>query len=81
MGLSGLLESPQPDKATHLLPWSVSHSVVSISMTPRTMAPQTPLHGILQARILEGLPFPPPGDVFLLSLIMTGVLLIDSVPG
>ena len=78
MGLSGLLESPQPDKATHLLPWSVSHSVVSISMTPRTMAP---LHGILQARILEGLPFPPPGDVFLLSLIMTGVLLIDSVPG
>ena len=40
------------------------HSVVSDSATPWIVAHQAPLSvGILQARILEALPCPPPGDL------------------
>ena len=39
-------------------------SVMSNTVQPVTIAPQAPLSmGILQARILSGLPFPPPGDL------------------
>ena len=39
-------------------------SAVSDSVTPWTVACQAPLSmGILQARILGGLPFPPPGNL------------------
>ena len=42
----------------------LSLSVVSDSATPWTIARQAPLSmGILQARILEGLPCPPAGDL------------------
>ena len=45
----------------------LSRSVVSDSVTPWTVAHQTPLsssvHGILQAGILEWLSCPPPGDL------------------
>ena len=38
-------------------------SVVADSVTPWTVALQAPVHGILQERILCGLPFPSPGDL------------------
>ena len=39
-------------------------SHVQLTVTPWTVAHQAPLSvGILQARILGGLPFPPPGDL------------------
>ena len=38
-------------------------SRVRLFATPWTVACQAPLHGILQARILNGLPFPTPGDL------------------
>ena len=42
----------------------VSRSVMSDSVIPWTVARQVPLSiGILQARILEWVPFPPPGDL------------------
>ena len=42
----------------------LSGSVVSDSATLQTAACQAPLSkGILQTRILEWLPFPPPGDL------------------
>ena len=38
---------------------------VRLFAAPRTVAYQAPpsIHGILQARILDGLPFPSPGDL------------------
>ena len=38
-------------------------SHVRLFATSWNVAHQVPLHGILQARILEWLPFPPPGDL------------------
>ena len=43
---------------------SVSHAVMSNSATPRTVARQVPLPvGVLQARILEWVAIPPPGNL------------------
>ena len=43
--------------------YTVVHSSVQLFVISWTVAPQAPLSmGILQARILEGLPCPPPGD-------------------
>ena len=43
----------------------ISCSVVSSSIQPRGLysTPGSSVHGILQARILDGLPFPSPGDL------------------
>ena len=42
----------------------VSHSVVSDSATPQTVAPQAPLcMGFSRQQYWTGLPFPPPGDL------------------
>ena len=37
-------------------------SRIQVFATPWTVAPQAPLHGILQAEYWSGLPFPSPGD-------------------
>ena len=66
---------------------SVSHAVMSDSLQPMDCSPPgSSVHGILQARILEGLPFPPPRDlphpgiepVFLMSPALEGRLLTTS---
>ena len=42
----------------------VSHSLVPNSLQRMDCSPPgSSVHGIFQARILEGLPFPPPGDL------------------
>ena len=42
----------------------LSHSVVSDSLQPLDCnAPGSSVHGILQAKILEWVPYPPPGDL------------------
>ena len=38
-------------------------SRVQLFAAPWTVARQAPVHGILQARILERFPCPPPGDL------------------
>ena len=43
-----------------------SHSIMSQSLWPHLMDCSPPgfsVHGIIQAKMLEGLPFPPPGDL------------------
>ena len=67
-GVASQLLSPwELPKLLHLNPLgseSVSHSVVSDSVQPMDCSPpSSSVHGILQARILEWLPFPSPGDL------------------
>ena len=54
---SGQYKQKQNHTKAHVL----SSSAMSDSLWPWT-APHQPLHGILQARILEWLQYPPPGD-------------------
>ena len=60
-------------------------SHVQLVVTPWTVAHQAPLSvGILQARILGGLPFPPPGDLpdpgMEPTSLMFPALQVDSLP-
>ena len=60
-------------------------SHVQLTVTPWTVAHQAPLSvGILQARILGGLPFPPPGDLpdpgMEPTSLMFPALQVDSLP-
>ena len=44
--------------------WWFSHSAVFDSCNPMDCSPpDSPVHGIFQARILQGLPFPSPADL------------------
>ena len=44
--------------------WWFSHSAVFDSCNPMDCSPpDSPVHGIFQARILQGLPFPSPRDL------------------
>ena len=61
---------------------ALSHSVVSSSVTPATVAHQAPLSmGIQQARILEGLSCPPPEDLPNPGIkLRSPALWVDSLP-
>ena len=58
MCLNGILIMLPKEKSE-----SISHSVVSNTLRPRGLYQGSSAHGILQARILEGSPFPSPGDL------------------
>ena len=66
-----------------LTPWneSVSRPVMSNSLPMDYSPPDSSVHGILQARILEGLQFPSSGDVFNPGIkLRSPALQTDSLP-
>ena len=62
--------------------WWVSRSVVSDSVTPRTVAHQAPLSmGFSRQEHCSGLPFPPPGDLLDPGIeLVSSALQADSFP-
>ena len=83
-GTSHLSVPPRQGCSTHACPAAKSHLTLCdpVDCSP----PDSSVHGILQARILEWFPFPSPGDlpnpeIQLTSLALTGRFFSTKLPG